>query len=213
MEVDKNRIPVPSLYLSHKLFPFTVIAQGEVEKNILQLILRDTRIGPLGFLPTAADMNEELALFKKNGFVVSERMGASSFGEMFYRIYSRDLPVFITADAVLAKPYLPEQLLATLQRVDAVSDARPDGTRTTYRVATIPGDGVGPEVIAAACRVVDAAGDTFDFTVDWSEHLVGGAAIDAYGVAIRDEDLFACGEAGDQNVGRPVSREVQNSRR
>ena len=64
-----------------------------------------------------------------------------------------------------------------------------------YRVATIPGDGVGPEVVAAARRVVDAAGAGFGFGVDWSEHLVGGAAIDAFGVAIRDEDLAACGEA------------------
>jgi len=65
----------------------------------------------------------------------------------------------------------------------------------TYRVATIPGDGVGPEVVAAARRVVDAAGGRFGFTIDWSEHVVGGAAIDAYGVAIRDEDLAACGAA------------------
>jgi len=68
-------------------------------------------------------------------------------------------------------------------------------TQPTYRVATIPGDGVGPEVVAAARRVVDAAGAQFDFAIDWSEHIVGGAAIDAYGVAIRDEDLTACGEA------------------
>ena len=38
-------------------------------------------------------------------------------------------------------------------------------------MATIPGDGVGPEVVAAARRVVDAAGDRFGFTVDWSEHV------------------------------------------
>ena len=38
-------------------------------------------------------------------------------------------------------------------------------------------------------------GPGFGFGVDWSEHLVGGAAIDAFGVAIRDEDLTACGEA------------------
>jgi 3-isopropylmalate dehydrogenase len=61
-----------------------------------------------------------------------------------------------------------------------------------YRVATIPGDGVGPEVVAATRRVVDAAGARFGFAVDWSEVVVGGAAIDAYGVAIRDEDLEAC---------------------
>jgi 3-isopropylmalate dehydrogenase len=64
-----------------------------------------------------------------------------------------------------------------------------------YRVATIPGDGVGPEVVAAARRVVDATGAGFGFRVDWSEHVVGGAAIDAFGVAIRAEDLTACGEA------------------
>jgi hypothetical protein len=44
---------------------------------------------------------EELAAFRKNGFVVSERMGAASFSEMLYRVYSRDLPVFLSADAVL----------------------------------------------------------------------------------------------------------------
>jgi len=44
---------------------------------------------------------EELRLFKKNGFVVSERMGGESFAEIFYRIYSNDLPVFISADSIL----------------------------------------------------------------------------------------------------------------
>jgi 3-isopropylmalate dehydrogenase len=63
---------------------------------------------------------------------------------------------------------------------------------TTYRIASIPGDGVGPEVIEAARRVLDAAGQRFDFVIDWTEIVAGGAAIDAYGVAIRDEDVEAC---------------------
>jgi Protein of unknown function (DUF3160) len=47
-------------------------------------------------------LNEaELAKFKSNGFVVSERMGAQSMAEMYYRIYRRDLPVFISADSIL----------------------------------------------------------------------------------------------------------------
>src|SRR5262249_7830567 len=47
-------------------------------------------------------LNEkELALFKENGFVVSERMGAASCTDLFYRIYKRDLPVIVTADSVL----------------------------------------------------------------------------------------------------------------
>jgi 3-isopropylmalate dehydrogenase len=67
-----------------------------------------------------------------------------------------------------------------------------DGLRQTYRVVAIPGDGVGPEVVEAARRVVDAAGRRFGFGIDWMEVLAGGAAIDTYGVAIRDEDVEVC---------------------
>lgn len=44
---------------------------------------------------------EELAVFQRNGFVVSERMSAPSFAAVFYNIYSRDLPVFVSSDALL----------------------------------------------------------------------------------------------------------------
>ncbi len=44
---------------------------------------------------------DELEAFRKNGFVVSERMGAGSFAEQYYRIFIRDLPVFITSDSLL----------------------------------------------------------------------------------------------------------------
>ncbi|MGZ8919896.1 MAG: DUF3160 domain-containing protein, partial [Limisphaerales bacterium] len=47
-------------------------------------------------------LNEsELATFKKLGFIVSERLSTASFGEMLYRIYTDDLPVFLSADAML----------------------------------------------------------------------------------------------------------------
>jgi 3-isopropylmalate dehydrogenase len=59
-------------------------------------------------------------------------------------------------------------------------------------VALIPGDGVGPEVIAGAVEVLEAAGAAFGFGFDWTRLTVGGAGIDAYGVAIRDEDVEAC---------------------
>jgi 3-isopropylmalate dehydrogenase len=65
----------------------------------------------------------------------------------------------------------------------------------TYRIATIPGDGVGPEVVSAARTVLDAAAARFGFGVEWSELLVGGAAIDVHGVAIRDADVAAAGAA------------------
>jgi 3-isopropylmalate dehydrogenase len=70
------------------------------------------------------------------------------------------------------------------------SDAAP-----TYRVAVIPGDGVGPEVIEAARSVLAAAGERFGFTIDWTELVVGGAAIDAFGTPIRPEDLAVCRES------------------
>jgi len=61
-----------------------------------------------------------------------------------------------------------------------------------FRVVAIPGDGVGPEVVAAARRVVDAAGVRFGFAVEWTEILAGGIAIDTYGVAIRQADVEIC---------------------
>lgn len=71
-----------------------------------------------------------------------------------------------------------------------------DSANVTYRVATIPGDGVGPEVVDAARRVVNAVGGRLGFHVAWHEVLAGGIAIDTYGVAIRPEDVDVCG-AGD----------------
>lgn len=43
----------------------------------------------------------ELPMFMTNGFVVSERLGTYSFADAYYRIFTDDLPVFITADSVL----------------------------------------------------------------------------------------------------------------
>jgi 3-isopropylmalate dehydrogenase len=68
-------------------------------------------------------------------------------------------------------------------------------TDPSYRIAAIPGDGVGPEVVAAARAVFDTAGQRFGFAVDWTEILAGGCAIDAHGLPIRDEDVAAAGAA------------------
>lgn len=43
----------------------------------------------------------EFALFRTNGFVVSERLGNNSFGDVYYDIFTRDLPVFISTDSIL----------------------------------------------------------------------------------------------------------------
>jgi 3-isopropylmalate dehydrogenase len=55
------------------------------------------------------------------------------------------------------------------------------------RIVALPGDGIGPEIMAAARELLDKLGD---FEVD--EQLVGGASIDAHGTALTDEVLEAC---------------------
>ena len=62
----------------------------------------------------------------------------------------------------------------------------------SYRVALIPGDGVGTEVVAGAVEVLEAVGRRFGFGFEWQTLLVGGIAIDTYGVAIRPEDVETC---------------------
>jgi 3-isopropylmalate dehydrogenase len=56
------------------------------------------------------------------------------------------------------------------------------------RVVLLPGDGIGPEIIAPAVRVLRAAGADFDY----EEHVFGGAAIDAHGTALTEQTLAAC---------------------
>ena len=71
-------------------------------------------------------------------------------------------------------------------------DRRPiDDRRRPIRVARrIPGDGVGPEVVGHAARRSSRRPATaFGFRLEWTEVLAGGAGIDAYGVAIRPEDV------------------------
>ena len=62
-------------------------------------------------------------------------------------------------------------------------------------IAILAGDGIGPAVMAQAVRVLDAAEPMFGFRLDRSEHLVGGAAIDATGHPLPPETLAACGRA------------------
>jgi 3-isopropylmalate dehydrogenase len=58
------------------------------------------------------------------------------------------------------------------------------------RVVTLPGDGIGPEIMPAALAVLGAM-----VSVDIEEHLFGGASIDAYGSALTDEVLAAAAAA------------------
>ncbi len=56
-----------------------------------------------------------------------------------------------------------------------------------HRIVTLPGDGIGPEIMAPTLELLARLGD-FSF----EEHVFGGASIDAHGVALTDEVLDAC---------------------
>jgi 3-isopropylmalate dehydrogenase len=61
-----------------------------------------------------------------------------------------------------------------------------------FKIAVLAGDGIGPEVMAEALRVLSAIAEKFSFQLDLTERLVGGAAIDAHGHALPESTLEAC---------------------
>jgi 3-isopropylmalate dehydrogenase len=67
--------------------------------------------------------------------------------------------------------------------------------KKVLQIAVLAGDGIGPEVMAEALRILEAAGEKFDFQPVWRHYLVGGAAIDARGQALPPETLRGCEEA------------------
>ena len=63
------------------------------------------------------------------------------------------------------------------------------------QIVLLPGDGIGPEVVAAATKVLAAAGEMFGHTFTTAEYPLGGNAIDRYGTALPAETLDACRRA------------------
>ena len=59
------------------------------------------------------------------------------------------------------------------------------------RIVTLPGDGIGPEIMEPALEVLSAV----HADVEFEEHLFGGGAIDAHGTALTEETLEACKRA------------------
>ncbi|MGB2790188.1 MAG: isocitrate/isopropylmalate family dehydrogenase, partial [Dokdonella sp.] len=59
-------------------------------------------------------------------------------------------------------------------------------------IVVLPGDGIGPEVTAAAVDVLTAVARNFGHCFNFQHHLIGGAAIDACGAPLPEETLHAC---------------------
>ncbi len=61
-----------------------------------------------------------------------------------------------------------------------------------YRIAAIPGDGIGPEIVASALTVLTAVGERFGHVFEVESVLAGGCAIDATGGPLPQDTLDAC---------------------
>ncbi len=79
------------------------------------------------------------------------------------------------------------------------------------RVVIIPGDGIGPEIVREACKVLDRVGQVYGHSFSYTEILMGGCSIDAYGVPLTEEALETA-KAADAVLLGAVGGDVGNSR-
>ena len=80
-----------------------------------------------------------------------------------------------------------------------------------YRIATISGDGIGPEIVKEAKNVLDRVGEVYGHKFNYEEVLMGGISIDTYGVPLTEEALAAA-KASDSVLLGAVGGNVGNSR-
>ncbi len=79
-----------------------------------------------------------------------------------------------------------------------------------FKVAVLPGDGIGPEVMAEALKVLTRAGQIFGASFDFVPAHVGGAAFDAHGEHFPESTRLACEQSDGilfGSVGGPVAEQ------
>jgi len=59
-------------------------------------------------------------------------------------------------------------------------------------IVLLPGDGIGPEIVAETVRVLDVIGSKFGHSFSYAERLMGGCSIDQFGSSLTDETLADC---------------------
>jgi 3-isopropylmalate dehydrogenase len=61
-----------------------------------------------------------------------------------------------------------------------------------YKIAVIEGDGIGPEVVAEAIKVLKVVGEKFGHKFNFTKVIAGGCAIDEFGIPLPEETLEEC---------------------
>ena len=80
-----------------------------------------------------------------------------------------------------------------------------------YNIAVIPGDGIGPEIIGEARKILDKVGGIYHHRFQYTEVLMGGISIDTYGVPLTDEALKTA-KTSDSVLLGAVGGDVGNSK-
>lgn len=70
-----------------------------------------------------------------------------------------------------------------------------DSSSKSYKLAVLSGDGIGPEVMAEALKVLDVIAGKFNFSLSLTHGVVGGAAIDAVGEPLPSDTIALCDDA------------------
>jgi 3-isopropylmalate dehydrogenase len=65
-----------------------------------------------------------------------------------------------------------------------------------YQITLLAGDGIGPEIMDVAVKVLTVIGDQFDLQFEFESALMGGSAIDAVGEPLPAATLEACRRSG-----------------
>ncbi|MBQ4282378.1 MAG: 3-isopropylmalate dehydrogenase [Lachnospira sp.] len=80
-----------------------------------------------------------------------------------------------------------------------------------FKITLIPGDGIGPEIVREACKVLDKVGQKYGHQFNYTKILMGGCSIDECGVPLTDEAV-AVAKASDAVLLGAVGGHVGNSR-
>lgn len=67
--------------------------------------------------------------------------------------------------------------------------------RNSYRIVVLPGDGIGPEIVAEACKVLTEVSTVDGFELEFEYHHIGGIAIDLAGTPLPESTVDACRNA------------------
>lgn len=87
-------------------------------------------------------------------------------------------------------------------------------SKQTYNVVVLPGDGIGPEVVEQATRVLKLVSEkSSSFSINLKSYDFGGAAIDSTGQPLPDDTLEACKNADAILMGTYSSKYTHSTRR